>query len=172
MFDIVDTSLSYERALTICSLLKDFSKGKGSSLQLNCNAHTAFCLCRGRTAQCIYSLKVHKMLIIGEKITGEIAMISVTKLLAFEILITIIFFFFFFLAFVKCFPTFCFWITIKQRLAKWGYILSTLVDNSQVLVRQRNKHDFEYNHYFSNIFEVVNHQILISYATHTFIDFN
>ena len=45
MFDIVDTALSYERELTVCSFLQDFSKGKGNSLQLICNAHTAFLLC-------------------------------------------------------------------------------------------------------------------------------
>ena len=45
MFDIVDTAFSYERKLIVCSFLQDFSKGKGSSLQLFCNAHTAFLLC-------------------------------------------------------------------------------------------------------------------------------
>ena len=45
MFDIVDTALSYERELVVCSFLQDFSKGKGSSLQLIYNAHTAFLLC-------------------------------------------------------------------------------------------------------------------------------
>ena len=47
MLDIVDrpTTISYERELIICSFLLDFSKGKGSSLQLICNAHTAFLLC-------------------------------------------------------------------------------------------------------------------------------
>ena len=45
MFDIVDTAFSYERELIVCSFLQDFSKGKGSSLQLICNAHTAFLLC-------------------------------------------------------------------------------------------------------------------------------
>ena len=42
MFDIVDTALSYERELIVCSFLQGFSRGKGSSLQLICNAHTAF----------------------------------------------------------------------------------------------------------------------------------
>ena len=46
MFVIVDTVLSYERELIECSFLQDFSKGKGNSLQLICNAHTAFLLWR------------------------------------------------------------------------------------------------------------------------------
>ena len=33
MFDIVDTVFSYERELIVCSYMKDFSKGKGSSLR-------------------------------------------------------------------------------------------------------------------------------------------
>ena len=45
MFDIVDTAFSYETELTVCSILQDFSKSEGSSLQLICNAHTAFLLC-------------------------------------------------------------------------------------------------------------------------------
>ena len=45
MFDIVDTAFSYERELIVCLFLQDFSKEKGSSLQLICNAHTAFLLC-------------------------------------------------------------------------------------------------------------------------------
>ena len=44
MFDIVDTAISYERELVVCSFLHDFSKGKGSSLQLIFYAHTAFLL--------------------------------------------------------------------------------------------------------------------------------
>ena len=44
MFDIVDVVFSYEREL-IVSFLQDFSKRKGSSLQLICNAHTTFLLC-------------------------------------------------------------------------------------------------------------------------------
>ena len=45
MFDIVDTAFSYERELIVCSFLQDFSKGKGSTLQLIYNAHTVFLLC-------------------------------------------------------------------------------------------------------------------------------
>ena len=45
MFDIVDVALSYKRLLIFCSILKDFSKGKGSSFQLIFNAQTAFLLC-------------------------------------------------------------------------------------------------------------------------------
>ena len=45
MIDIVDTAFNYERDLIICSFLQDFSKVKGSSVQLICNAHTAFILC-------------------------------------------------------------------------------------------------------------------------------
>ena len=45
MFDNVDTAFSYERALIVRSFLQDFSKWKGSSLQLISNAHTAFLLC-------------------------------------------------------------------------------------------------------------------------------
>ena len=44
MFDIVDAAFSYERELIVCSFLQDVSMGKGSSLQLICNAHTAFLL--------------------------------------------------------------------------------------------------------------------------------
>ena len=45
MLDIEDTALRHERELISCSFLQDFSKGKGSSLQLDCNAHTAFLHC-------------------------------------------------------------------------------------------------------------------------------
>ena len=45
MFEIVDTAVSYERELITCSFGQDFFKGKGSSLQLTCNAHTVFLLC-------------------------------------------------------------------------------------------------------------------------------
>ena len=34
-----------EKVLIVCSFLQDFSKGKGSSFQSVCNAHTAFLLC-------------------------------------------------------------------------------------------------------------------------------
>ena len=44
MFDVVDTAFNYERELIFCLFLQDFSKGKGSSLQLIYNAHTAFLL--------------------------------------------------------------------------------------------------------------------------------
>ena len=44
-FDIVDTLFSNERDLIACSFLQDFPKGKGSSLQIIYNAHTAFLLC-------------------------------------------------------------------------------------------------------------------------------
>ena len=44
MFDKVHTVFCYKRELTICSFLQDFSKGKGSSLLLICNAHTVFLL--------------------------------------------------------------------------------------------------------------------------------
>ena len=42
MFGIIDTALSYERELIICTFLQDFSKGKGSSLPLTCN--TTYCV--------------------------------------------------------------------------------------------------------------------------------
>ena len=42
MLETVDTAFSYERGLIVCSFPQDFSKGKGSSLQLIRNAHTAF----------------------------------------------------------------------------------------------------------------------------------
>ena len=42
---IVDAAFSYERELIVCLFLQDFSTRKGSSLQLICNAHTAFLLC-------------------------------------------------------------------------------------------------------------------------------
>ena len=38
-------SFGYERELIVCSFLQDFCKGKGSNLQLICNAHTSFLLC-------------------------------------------------------------------------------------------------------------------------------
>ena len=44
MFDAGDTVFSYKRELIVYSFLQGFSKGKGSSLQLTCNAHTAFYL--------------------------------------------------------------------------------------------------------------------------------
>ena len=44
MFDMVDTAFSYEREMIVSSFLLDFSKRKGSSLQLICNAHTEFLL--------------------------------------------------------------------------------------------------------------------------------
>ena len=46
MFEIVDTAFGYEREVIIRSFLQDFSKGKESTLQLICNAHTAFLLGR------------------------------------------------------------------------------------------------------------------------------
>ena len=39
---MVDTAFSYERELIVCSFLLDFPMGKGSSLQIICNTHTAF----------------------------------------------------------------------------------------------------------------------------------
>ena len=44
-FYIVDTAFSYEREFIVCSSLQDFTKGKGSILQLMCNAYTSFLLC-------------------------------------------------------------------------------------------------------------------------------
>ena len=46
MVDKVDTALSYGKELILYSFLQDMSEGKGSSLQLIYNAHTAFLLCR------------------------------------------------------------------------------------------------------------------------------
>ena len=45
IFETVDTTFGYERELIVCSFLQDFSKGKGSKLELIGNAHTAFLLC-------------------------------------------------------------------------------------------------------------------------------
>ena len=45
MFDIVDTAFIYDEEFIVCSFLYDLSKGKGSSLQLIYNAHTAFLFC-------------------------------------------------------------------------------------------------------------------------------
>ena len=42
MVNIVDTALSLDKELIICSFLQDISKEKESSLQLICNAQTAF----------------------------------------------------------------------------------------------------------------------------------
>ena len=39
---LICNAFSYDREFIICSFLQDFSKGKGSNLQLICNAHTAF----------------------------------------------------------------------------------------------------------------------------------
>ena len=39
MFDRVYTAFSYKRELIVYSFLQDLYKGKGSSLQLTCNAH-------------------------------------------------------------------------------------------------------------------------------------
>ena len=44
MLCIVDTALSYERELIVWLFQQDFSKGKGSNLQLICGAHTSFSL--------------------------------------------------------------------------------------------------------------------------------
>ena len=44
MFDVVDTAFSYERKLIVRSFLQDFCKGKGSGLEIICNAHIAFLL--------------------------------------------------------------------------------------------------------------------------------
>ena len=46
VLSIVDTAFSNESELISYSFLQDFSKGKGSSMQLICNAHTAFLLWR------------------------------------------------------------------------------------------------------------------------------
>ena len=48
MFDIVNAAFSYERELIVCSILYEFNKGKGSSLQLISNAYTAFFTLWGR----------------------------------------------------------------------------------------------------------------------------
>ena len=45
MFNVVDTAFSYEREFAVCLILQNFYKEKGGSLQLICNAHTAFLLC-------------------------------------------------------------------------------------------------------------------------------
>ena len=39
---MVDTAFIYESELVVCSFLHDLPKGKGSSLQIHCNAHTVF----------------------------------------------------------------------------------------------------------------------------------
>ena len=62
MFDLVDTTFSYEIELIVCSFLQDFTKGKGSNvcnpgLQLMCNAHTAFLLCGA--AEVLLPLKIN-----------------------------------------------------------------------------------------------------------------
>ena len=49
---IVDTFSSYERELIACLFLQNFSKGKGNSLQLMCNAHTALLLCGAKWTAC------------------------------------------------------------------------------------------------------------------------
>ena len=49
-YDIVDTAFSYEIELIVCSFLPDYSKGKGSSVQLICNAHASFLLCGAEQA--------------------------------------------------------------------------------------------------------------------------
>ena len=52
MIDIVDTAFSYKRGLIVCSFrgsfLQDFSKVKGSTLELIWNTHTAFILTVGQ----------------------------------------------------------------------------------------------------------------------------
>ena len=48
MVNIVHTAFSYERELIICLFLQDFSKGKGSSVQLICNAHNCVFTLYGR----------------------------------------------------------------------------------------------------------------------------
>ena len=60
MIDIVDTAFCYERELIVCSQLQDFSKGKGSSLQVISNAHTAFLLCTADRQTCTVGYKIIK----------------------------------------------------------------------------------------------------------------
>ena len=54
MFDVVDTAFSYERELTFCSILQGLLKGKGSSLQLNFNAHIAFLFCGSKLLRMVH----------------------------------------------------------------------------------------------------------------------
>ena len=62
MFDIVDTAHSYAKELTVCSFLRDLSEGKGSSLQLIGNAHTAFLLCGTELSNLRVVSNCHKVL--------------------------------------------------------------------------------------------------------------
>ena len=52
-YDIVHTAVSYESELIVCSFLQDFYKGKGSSLQLICNAHTVFSIYGADFERCL-----------------------------------------------------------------------------------------------------------------------
>ena len=59
MFDMIDTGLSYERELVICSYLQDFSEGKRGSLEIICDiAHIAFLLCGAELQMCVEEIFV------------------------------------------------------------------------------------------------------------------
>ena len=51
MFDIAGTAFICERDLTVSSFLQDFTKGRGSSLQLICNARSVVLLCGADAAR-------------------------------------------------------------------------------------------------------------------------
>ena len=63
MLDIVDTYFSCERELIVCSFLQDFSKGKGSSLQVICYAHAVFLPCGTEVTDCTsHRIKLYSLL--------------------------------------------------------------------------------------------------------------
>ena len=64
----MDTAFDSKRELVVCLFLQDFSKGKGSTLQLIFNAHTALLLLGAVTEACIFvnmhNIKHYYMLIV------------------------------------------------------------------------------------------------------------
>ena len=85
MFDVVDTAFSYGQESIVCSFLQDFYKGKGSSYQLLCNAHTACLLCgQNESNACWEELDVFSSNLIGY-CNLQITMIQL------DVLLTIIF---------------------------------------------------------------------------------
>ena len=68
MFHIVDTAFSYGREWIVWIFLQDFSEGKGSSLQLICNAHTVFLFCWAVWAQINFSTKYERSYLVEKSL--------------------------------------------------------------------------------------------------------
>ena len=71
---LVDTAFSYEKELIACSFLQEFSKGKGSSLQLIYNAQTTFLLCGMSNTDDVIELCGSALVIIATPTRPEISL--------------------------------------------------------------------------------------------------